>query len=253
MSVKASNWAWDQEGLSSGALLVLLALADHANDEGENAYPSSKSLARKCHLTPSTVWRHLQEIENRGLMIRSARFRDTDNRQTSNLYQLQLHGRNEVSHNHIGGVAETAQGVSQDNTAPIAETTYQEPSLEPLQETSDERIRQQPLDPSQIPDWYTDLWSIKGFKTSLTHCQDWMKKNAITLAKANATAAAVKGRWDSKKYKDPWAVFRAWVQRPDFQNAGNPASSARPTRPPGDRTAAELKAQQERLGEGTNA
>jgi len=128
-------------------------------------------------------------------------------------------------------------------TLPITEITTETTDIE----------KQQPLDPSQIPDWYTDLWSIKGFKTSLTHCQDWMKKNAITLAKANATAAAVKGRWDSKKYKDPWAVFRAWVQRPDFQNAGNPASSARPTRPPGDRTAAELKAQQERLGEGTNA
>jgi hypothetical protein len=72
------------------------------------------------------------------------------------------------------------------------------------------------------PDWYADLYSIPGFKKQLTQCQDWLDTLNITDARANETAAALKGSWNGKKYKDPWATFRAWVQRPALNGANVP-------------------------------
>ena len=66
------------------------------------------------------------------------------------------------------------------------------------------------------PDWYADLYSIPGFKWSLEHCQAWLTENGITKARANEAAAALKGKWGGKGWKntDVWATFRAWALRP---------------------------------------
>ncbi len=45
MSLKQSLWVWQQR-LKPGPKLVLLALADYANDQGQ-CYPSLKQLQRK--------------------------------------------------------------------------------------------------------------------------------------------------------------------------------------------------------------
>lgn len=62
-------WVWKQETNSSGERLVLLALADHAGEDGE-CYPSSGSLGRKCSLDPKTVQRHLTALHDRGLITK---------------------------------------------------------------------------------------------------------------------------------------------------------------------------------------
>jgi len=98
-------------------------------------------------------------------------------------------------------------------------------------------IKQQPLDPTVWPEWYSDLYSLPGFKADLEHCRKWLADNNITEAQANQTAAALRGRWDGKKYKDAWATFRNWVQRP----LPGGQQAARPSRQNGTRTADELK------------
>jgi DNA-binding transcriptional MocR family regulator len=45
---------------------VLIALAYHANDAGENAFPSVATLARETGLSVRTVHTHLRELERRG-------------------------------------------------------------------------------------------------------------------------------------------------------------------------------------------
>lgn len=49
--------------------LVLLAMADHADDEGGNAYPSVARLAEKCSVDPRTVQRTLRALEASGLLV----------------------------------------------------------------------------------------------------------------------------------------------------------------------------------------
>jgi DNA-binding transcriptional ArsR family regulator len=69
MSVKIMGLVWDTP-LNSTAKLVMLALADHADHEGRNAYPSLALLARKTGLAQRTVRITLRSLENSGILSR---------------------------------------------------------------------------------------------------------------------------------------------------------------------------------------
>jgi len=49
MSVRSIGRVWDHSAASGSFLLMLLAIADFADDDG-NAYPSVPTLARKCRM-----------------------------------------------------------------------------------------------------------------------------------------------------------------------------------------------------------
>lgn len=61
------TWAWDQR-VPPNAKLVLMALADHAHDDGTNAWPSVALLARKTGYGERQVQRILAELVNTGLI-----------------------------------------------------------------------------------------------------------------------------------------------------------------------------------------
>lgn len=62
MSVKASNWAWDVEKLSTTQRVVLVKLADGADSQRFTAYPSVAFLAEKACCSPRTVERTLAQL-----------------------------------------------------------------------------------------------------------------------------------------------------------------------------------------------
>lgn len=74
MSVRAMTWAWDQRMESPPRKLVLLALADHADDRGR-CWPTIDQVAAKAELSPRTVRRYLSELERMGLVRRQRRRR----------------------------------------------------------------------------------------------------------------------------------------------------------------------------------
>ncbi|WP_211149160.1 helix-turn-helix domain-containing protein [Fluviibacter phosphoraccumulans] len=53
--------------------MVLLALADNANDEGTNCFPSVATIVEKCSMSERTVQGHLQSLEENGLIQRKER------------------------------------------------------------------------------------------------------------------------------------------------------------------------------------
>jgi Helix-turn-helix domain len=59
---------WESSSAKGGARLVLLALADHANDEGY-CHPSVARLARKSALTERNVQLILRNLEARGELV----------------------------------------------------------------------------------------------------------------------------------------------------------------------------------------
>ena len=63
--------AW-KSGLSSGQKMVLLALCDNANDQGE-CYPSIPMLADKCSMGERTVQQHIADLESAGIVKREMR------------------------------------------------------------------------------------------------------------------------------------------------------------------------------------
>ena len=70
MSIKVSDWAWTVDGLDAGAKLVLLALADHADDTGL-CWPSLERLAERTGRNRSTVQRSLRALVGLGLVSSS--------------------------------------------------------------------------------------------------------------------------------------------------------------------------------------
>nr|WP_082888201.1 helix-turn-helix domain-containing protein [Eikenella sp. NML97-A-109] len=86
MSVKLMSIAWDMS-LPMGQKMLLLALCDHANDEGV-CYPSQERLAAKCSMALRTVVSHCKWLEQRGI-LRKERRQNTQRRKTD-LYYITL-------------------------------------------------------------------------------------------------------------------------------------------------------------------
>lgn len=87
MSIKAMNWAWEQQ-LPPVPKLVLMALADNADDHGY-CWPKMKTIAVKCSTSERTVQRTIKTLLAAGLLKKDARF-SASGRQVSNGYTLAL-------------------------------------------------------------------------------------------------------------------------------------------------------------------
>jgi hypothetical protein len=87
MSVEAMNWAWKQ-ALPPSEKLLLMSLADHADERGE-CFPSKKSLSDRCSISLRTVIRLQQVLCDKGVLSITTRKR-TNGSTTSNLYLLHL-------------------------------------------------------------------------------------------------------------------------------------------------------------------
>lgn len=59
------SWVWEQD-IPTTKKMLLLAIADHADDEGNNAWPSKARLAKKISVEAGYVRRLLRELENEG-------------------------------------------------------------------------------------------------------------------------------------------------------------------------------------------
>lgn len=99
MSVKATSWVWQDERtqqLSGNRMVVMLALADIADDDGSVIYAkpgqrTQSALAEKCRVSRATLQRVIKSLEEDGLLL----VERTDFR-TTNSYKLTMH-QNEAS------------------------------------------------------------------------------------------------------------------------------------------------------------
>lgn len=98
MSIKAISWAFKQKCGTPAEKLVLLALADYANDEGE-CWPGQEHIAEKTDLVRETVLRLLRSLEKQTL-ITSLRKKDKVGRDIGKGYFLQFRPPG-VTNNHI--------------------------------------------------------------------------------------------------------------------------------------------------------
>lgn len=71
MSIRVMSLVWEHSEQKEGALLVLLALADFAHDDGTMAFPSIKTLAKKARLSDRSVQYALRKLEEDGEIERT--------------------------------------------------------------------------------------------------------------------------------------------------------------------------------------
>lgn len=113
--------------------LVLLKLADNANDDGV-CFPSYKNIAEHCEISERSAISHINALIEMGLV--SKKRRKTENGDTSNLYILHLAGGENIAPQgvknfHSGGENHDTQGVKNFHPEPI-NITNQLTSITPL-------------------------------------------------------------------------------------------------------------------------
>ena len=89
MSIKVMTWAWEQE-LPPLTKLVLMAIADHCDDEGY-AWPGIRGIAKKCGVAHRTVQRQGEDLQDKGILKVEPRQRP-DGSSSSNGYTVVLNG-----------------------------------------------------------------------------------------------------------------------------------------------------------------
>ena len=87
MSILAMTWAWGLMELDQSQTLVLLALADAANDEGV-CWPSQAEIGRKARLKDRAVRNQIRSLEAAGLL--SVSRRATPQGRKTNVYRLNI-------------------------------------------------------------------------------------------------------------------------------------------------------------------
>lgn len=139
MSVHVSSWVWDHAECEGNELLIMLALADYANDEGV-CWPGMATLSRRCRCHVSTIQRNIAKAVERGDMELTARSKDNGNADT-NLYKFTKYVEHRNSHLGTGRklrggvVANCGEDWSQleggtGRTAMVCKPSVKEPSEE---------------------------------------------------------------------------------------------------------------------------
>src|SRR3990167_3610158 len=136
MSIKVMSHIWATSAHKGSALLLLLAIADHAHDDGGGAYPSIETLAAKIRMGKRNVIYLLKTLEKSGELAVN---RDSGPN-GANLYQISmvqsLHVQNPTQHGAIpcqhGAIP--CNGLVQNPASLSAIAIAPKPSLEPLKE-----------------------------------------------------------------------------------------------------------------------
>lgn len=108
--------------------LVLIKLADNANDEGE-CWPSYQHIADQCEISRSTVKVHIRELEKAGLLRRE--FRRAGELNQSNIFHLTLDGG---AAENRGGAASALPGAAENPGGGAAENPRTSHPSEPVNE-----------------------------------------------------------------------------------------------------------------------
>lgn len=124
--------------------LVLIKLADNANDEGE-CWPSYQHIADQCEVSRSTVKSHIRALEDMGLLKRE--FRRKGELNQSNVFYLTLDNAQQIPPESGGAGADLGGGAGADPR------TYH--SFEPVKEPLERKRK-----PSSMPE---------GFSPSASH------------------------------------------------------------------------------------
>lgn len=139
MSIKVMNWVWDYSPAKGTELLMLLAIADNAADDGANAFPSVSTLARKTRLDERTVQRIVRKLAHQEQLLVEERGGREANRYTVLMREeLSTPPANRRPRQRAAGGTRAAPGVTQlrhptpgTATPPEPPGTVLEPSSSP--------------------------------------------------------------------------------------------------------------------------
>ena len=190
MSIAAMAWAWRQD-LPPTPKLVLLALADHADDQGV-CWPGQRGIAAKVGRSRRTVQRTIMALEGLGLLAVEGQYRD--GARAASRYKLPLGGvarpgAPPSDTSVVGAAHSRVVGVARPD---VATGTIIEPSVNHQERAT--------------PEWFKPLASLQGYKPG-DHVRAAEAIRAVCVAHRVEPAAVVNafaGYWPQGQTKHGW-------------------------------------------------
>ncbi|WAB09153.1 helix-turn-helix DNA binding protein [Arthrobacter phage Eesa] len=224
MSLTAMVWALKTADVPDPiSHLVLIGLADHADDDGRNARPSVGLLADYARCSPRSVQRKLRTLEDWGLIWqgdqRIVEHLRSDRRPV--VYDLNLRGVS-VSHAVKNGVTENDErGAKLDQTGcqagpngatRLADRTVLEPSLN------------RPVEPP-MPD-FADFWKVYPRKTAKAAALKAWKTALKTATAPEIIAGAVRYAEDPNREAQFTAYPATWLNGGRWEDEALPGRAS---------------------------
>ncbi len=215
MSVQALSCAFAIRGIGSSEKLVLLALANFADDKMV-CWPSQERLALDTELGERTVWSALRSLEARGLLSREKRNRPDGTRSSD---RFTLHFALTIHSEPVANLAkptrkscETQSQILHEPVAAVATLTTFEPSLEePKEERADAPA---PVRASRSPSKFVPA----DFEPSPHH-----RAKAETMGLTAGDFERALSRFRNHEYPRPYSdfsrCFTNWLDRETASNA----------------------------------
>jgi DNA-binding transcriptional ArsR family regulator len=152
VSIDAMKWAWRVDCKSAAEKLVLMALADNADNDGY-CWPGNARTSYRCQMSESSVRRHIVALERAGLIEKVKRRRRKDGTLSVWIYRLNLLHDPELSTAHPQPVVTDAQisdHICADFCAPV---NAQEPSVEPSTNPHSNNVSDIVQEAEIVPEW----------------------------------------------------------------------------------------------------
>ncbi|MGH3433096.1 MAG: helix-turn-helix domain-containing protein [Thermocrispum sp.] len=242
MSIKVMNWVWEHSQAAGTELLMLLAIADHADDDGRNAWPSRARLAAKTRLDERTVRRVIKRLEKAGLL----RIVRGHGRTNSNRYTVVTDAATESEKGAERPEAERHAGNSPCGAVPSEKGAFDpekgvtappEPSIT-IQEPSKRDIAPSPTD--DFDAFWASYPRRKARQAARTAWDRALKAGAepSALVAAAQRYAAQRAGEDPKYTPHPatWLNQGRWQDEPDSRPLRLVAGGYRPFRNPYDQS-----------------
>jgi DNA-binding transcriptional regulator YhcF (GntR family) len=212
MSVKALTWAFEQP-LAGNEKVVLLALADHADENG-SCWPSIRRIAEKAFIAERTVRRILILLEQYGFISVITRH-DVSGRSAPNRYELLMAGR--VTNCQGGRVTLVSGG---DDTGVRGEG---DTVVTPLKRTIIKNHQKKDI----VSETFNEFWS--AYPKRAAHSRHKAAENYAKAIKDGATheqiMAGVKAYAASRVGQDPvyTAMAATWLNQKRWEDDFTPA------------------------------
>lgn len=212
MSAKATFWAWEQEVKNPSAKLVLLKLADNANDKGL-CWPSFTYLSNHTGFNDRTIKRHIKTLAEAGLILITRRkSKDNPSKNETNLYKLNISGSvnmspptNSGSDNmSLGVVSNCHEVVTEDHQGSdkFDRRVVSNCHPEPKRESNNESNKREGHSLSPIPE------DFEPCETTLIY----LKRNGLEPLNSQELQEFIDYYQGEGKLKSNWdAVYRKWV------------------------------------------
>jgi hypothetical protein len=192
MSFKALSWAWEANTGSPGRKLVLVGLAQFANDKNE-CWPAQATIAERTEQSERTVREHLAWLEEQGFLSRQART-GAGKQFDSDIIRLHLERLEPKAKEERKPAANFAAGEN-GQTDPVEPSASGEKPQEPAANFAGIQRQISP------PNLHMNLQGVHAYLRCLIH--DWMHKKLYALLRiVNKTHRGDRTRCHTQIFKE---------------------------------------------------